>query len=192
MFPHQSYRRRVLKTPAVPGAFGDATKKRWKLFSCRVFLPKKKTFHLLCETQRNSSQMISIFLFVVYDGSLLECHDAFENNLMMVCHWTRILLQQEDLQISATPHFPWIFKLMPKCLLRVLRKKMALLRVKRGFSFVIDADFYVWQLSINKSVYSRVVAPIYTSKISWMEGLMPLAHRHDLLNSLTLPRADLC
>lgn len=95
-FSHQSYCWCVLKTPAVWG-FGissrcDKGTKENCFPAARFSETEKFPSCLLCKTQRNSSQMISIFLarslrrqFTVPNSYLSAVsHDAFENNLMMV------------------------------------------------------------------------------------------------------------
>ena len=116
-FSHQSYRCCVFKTPAVLRLY-QCDKGTRKIVFLPRFSPEKLFFSLTWYAKHSEThrRWFPFSLLVVYDGSLLECHDAFENNLMMVCHWTRILsLSKRIYRFLFLLHtFHEFFKLMPK------------------------------------------------------------------------------
>lgn len=171
-------------------------------FPAAVFPSPKKVFSLTCYAKHNKThrRWFSFSTAVVYDGSLLECHDAFENNLMMVCHWTRILSLSKKIYRFLFLHhtFHEFLTWYRKCLLRVPHRKWDFYRSRGDFlmwlmpHFMCDncpsTNLFILFIPIVSSF--PFTHPQSSECMTKKESLMPHAHQPDLLN-FPLPRHDL-
>lgn len=108
----------------------------------------------------------------VYTGLSAASHDALENHLTMAC-------QRMSERICWFLSFRLLLSFGHEYLSRML------LRVKMGFSCLIDVGFYVWRLSINKSVYFILPSGVFWSKGRRKVFMLHASHA-DLLNSVPL------